>query len=237
MIRVAIVEDERVSAQALNNCLRRYGEENGTEFDVHFFTNAVDFLEAYRHNFEIVFMDVSMPGMNGMEASHRLREMDTQVVLVFVTSLAQYAVEGYEVDALDFVVKPVNYYSFKMKIKKALAAASRNTGTVLTVPYSSGFHYLKASDILYIEVQTHELIYHTVSSGNVTASGTLKTVEIQLMNDGFFRCNYCYLVNLNHVSKVVGNIVVVGGDELQISRNRKREFLQRLAQYYGQGGR
>ena len=236
MTRVAIVEDERASARVLSDCLRRYGEETGAGFDVHFFANAVEFLEAYRHNFEIVFMDVSMPGMNGMEASHRLREMDAQVVLVFVTSLAQYAVEGYEVDALDFVVKPVNYYSFKMKIKKALAAASRNTGTVLAVPCSGGVHYLKASDILYVEVQTHELIYHTASSGNLSASGTLKTVEAQLANDGFFRCNYCYLVNLNHVSRVAGNVAAVGGDELQISRNRKKEFMQRLSRFYAGGG-
>lgn len=237
MLRIAIVEDEQDAAHRLEACLLRYQEEAAVSLEPKWFQTAVDFLGEYHAgDFDVIFMDVDMPEMNGMEASHVLRERDQKVVLIFVTNLAQYAIEGYEVNALDFVLKPINYYSFKLKIQKALNAVASRSETQIRLHRQGGTHYLKTADIQYIEVQNHDLIYHTVSE-NIVVSGSLSTAQRELNNDCFFRCNYCYLVNLYHVSKVEGIIATVGGDELQISRSRRKEFLQRLSLYYGKGGR
>lgn len=177
-----------------------------------------------------------MPSRNGIEASRVLRETNKTIVLLFVTNLAQYAIAGYEVDALDYILKPINYYSFKLKIQKALEAVHHLHGIMLTISGEHGPQYVRSTDVLYIEVQNHSLIYHTQYS-DLTATGTLKRVENQLAEEGFFRCNYCYLVNLRHVDFLDGNTVMVGGHPLQISRNRRKDFLQQMTGFYGKGGR
>ncbi len=72
--------------------------------------------EHYRADYDIVFMDIELPGINGMEAAHRLREIDQQVILIFVTNMAQFAVKGYEVDALDYIIKPAQYGPLSIKL-------------------------------------------------------------------------------------------------------------------------
>lgn len=235
MVRAAIVEDEPAAADLLQDCLDRYAAEGGAKIETQRFANADAFLQTDTHAFDIVFMDVDMPGRNGIEASRVLRETNQKIVLLFVTNLAQYAIAGYEVDALDYILKPVNYFSFKLKIQKALEAVRRQHGTMLTIPGEHGPQYIRGTDILYIEVQGHDLIYHTLH-GDLTATGTLKQVEAQLAQEDFFRCNYCYLVNLGHVGFLDGSTVTVGPHQLQISRNRRKEFLQQLTRFYGRGG-
>lgn len=153
-----------------------------------------------------------------------------------IVNLAQYAIAGYEVDALDYILKPINYFSFKLKIQKALETVRRVQGTLLTIASDHGQQLVRDSEIFYIEVQGHNLIYHTLH-GDLTATGTLKQIEAQLKPSGFYRCNYCYLVNLRHVGFLDGSEVTVGQYKLQISRNRRKEFLQQLTQFYGRGGR
>ena len=227
MIHIAIVEDVKAEADLLQGCLEQYRQDNHIVFQLHFFPDADTFLQTDTHTFDIVFMDVDMPGRNGIEASRVLRETNKTIVLLFVTNLAQYAIAGYEVDALDYILKPINYYSFKLKIQKALEAVHHLHGIMLTISGEHGPQYVRSTDVLYIEVQNHSLIYHTQYS-DLTATGTLKRVENQLAEEGFFRCNYCYLVNLRHVDFLDGNTVMVGGHPLQISRNRRKDFLQQM---------
>ncbi|MUT96082.1 MAG: LytTR family transcriptional regulator [Subdoligranulum sp.] len=130
----------------------------------------------------------------------------------------------------------INYFSFKLKIQKALETVRRVQGTLLTIASDHGQQLVRDSEIFYIEVQGHNLIYHTLH-GDLTATGTLKQIEAQLKPSGFYRCNYCYLVNLRHVGFLDGSEVTVGQYKLQISRNRRKEFLQQLTQFYGRGGR
>lgn len=139
-------------------------------------------------------------------------------------------------NALDFVLKPVNYFSFKLKITRALEAAQKNHGSILQVNTDHGTEYIKATEVWYIEVQSHDLLYHT-AHGVLKTSGALKKLEEKLQPEGFFRCNYCYLVNLRHVQYLHGNVVAVGSDELQVSRNRRKDFLLRMTQFYGTGGK
>ena len=116
MLRIAIVEDDEKYADLLQEYLKKYGEERSEEFCCVMHKNAVVFLNNYKANYDIVFMDIDLPHMNGMTASQKLREVDKQVVLVFVTNLAQMAIKGYEVNAYDFIVKPVSYYGVQMQI-------------------------------------------------------------------------------------------------------------------------
>ena len=106
MINVAIVEDEKQAADRLCSLFCRYERERGEKFRVVVFSDPVTFLANYSPDYELIMMDIDMPDLNGMDAVRKLREADREVMVIFVTNLAQYAVKGYEVDAFDFIVKP-----------------------------------------------------------------------------------------------------------------------------------
>lgn len=235
-MRIAIVEDDEAAKKQLEEALRRYETEQAIAFDITWYPSGVVFLEQWKQDADIVFMDIEMPELNGIDTARRMRKTAAETVLIFVTNLAQYAITGYEVNALDYVLKPLNYFSFKLKIAKALEMVQRRRGSMLQINTEHGTEYVRATDVWYIEVRDHDLLYHT-PHGTLKTSGALKKLETQLLPEGFFRCNYCYLVNLRHVGYLHGSSVMVGEDELKISRNRKKEFLLRLNQFYGKGGR
>ena len=106
-MRVAIVDDVRKDAQLLREHLRRYQGDNGGEWETALYANAEDFLARYRPEFDLVILDIDMPGLNGVDAARRIREMGDNVVLMFVTNMPQYALQGYAVDAIDYLIKPV----------------------------------------------------------------------------------------------------------------------------------
>lgn len=177
-----------------------------------------------------------MPRLDGMTAAERIRSFDPGVILIFITNMAQYAIKGYEVDALDFVLKPVGYFPFSLKLKKAVSALRARAQKDLLLPLDGGVKRVSSGEIYYIEVQGHRIIVHA-ESGDYVIPGALRDMEEQLEGQHFVRCNKCYLVNLRHVTDVRQNTVVAGGHELQISRPRKKEFLQALTDYFGGGGR
>ena len=120
MLRIAYVEDELSAATGLQNCLEGYGREHGLELQIRAYPTADALLQQYNPATDILFLDVELPGTSGMEAARQLRDRGYEGALVFVTNMAQYAVQGYEVDALDFLVKPVNPFAFTVKMNRIL---------------------------------------------------------------------------------------------------------------------
>lgn len=108
-MRVCVLEDEKIVADKLCSFIEKYCAEQGVRVEVQVFPDAFALLEGYHADVDILFMDIQLPVMNGMEAAKKIRETDEKVLIVFVTNLAQYAVEGYDVNAFDFILKPVEY--------------------------------------------------------------------------------------------------------------------------------
>lgn len=137
-MNVAIVEDDDGYARTLKEYLGRYSEERGVRFEVTRYSEAVSFLENYRPRFAIVLMDIELPMMNGMDAARKMREKDDRTCLIFVTNMAQFACDGYGVDALDFIVKPVSYADFSMKLDRAVRRARTNEKVDYYIPVAGG---------------------------------------------------------------------------------------------------
>ena len=173
-----------------------------------------------------------MPGLNGIETAKELRRIDASVVLMFITNMTQYAIHGYEVDAIDFVVKPISYGDFVLKMQKASRYVERNKNKKISLNTTDGVIQLDVSDIHYVEVIRHDLIYHTVH-GQYKVRGSLREAEKALLDFHFTRSNHCYLVNLKYVEAVSGNLLRVAGVELVMSRNKKNDVMLEFAKYVG----
>ena len=156
--------------------------------------------------------------------------MDDEVVIIFITETPQFVMRGYTVDALDYVLKPLSYFAFSQRIQRALERMKRRAKYYLPVMYRGGMRKLDASQVTYIEVQDHDLIYHTASEC-LESKGSLSELERALGERNFFRCNKCYLVNLEHVDSVDSTSIQVGGDQIQVSRARKKALLDALNDY------
>ena len=232
MIRIAIVEDAAFDRQVLRDCLREYGQETGTELLITEFTGGTAFLEQYQEDLDLIFMDIMMDGLDGLTTARKLRRRDDKVLLVFVTSMLQYAVQGYSVDAMDFIVKPVTYTGLKLCMDRVVRRLNETAPVRLRFTNREGTHSVDAAEICYIESLEHKIVVHTVQ-GEIQSDMSLAAAEKMVKALPFFRCHVSYLVNLRYVDRVSGNDVWVNGDRLAISRYRRKDFLEAWSAWLG----
>ena len=235
MIHIALVEDEAEVRAQLQGYVQRHTRQYGTEFAVTEFADGMELLDDYRPVYDILFLDVEMKHLDGMTTAERIRQMDADVILIFITNMAQYAIRGYSVGALDYVLKPVPYFAFSQQLLKAVARLEKRAKRYLTVPVEGGLRRLDTASIYYLESEGHRVHFYT-DEGDFSAPGALKTFEEKLADCPFARCNSGYLVNLAQVQAVQQNTVQVGPYELQISRPKRKAFLAALTDYIGGEG-
>ena len=234
MYRVLIVEDEPEAEARLCKVLERYGAEHGEQFQVAWMRTAFELVVDQTADFDLVFLDIDLPGINGMEAALALREHDQTTPIIFVTNLAQYAVRGYEAEALDFIVKPVEYGSFAMRMDRALLVMRRAPGRSLTVHSKDGLRIFKAADLVCVEVRGNNLTFHLASGEDVHARGSLTKLEPELGGSPFLRVSASCIVNMGHIRGVRGaEISLTGGQVAWLSRAYKRRCLDEIARYLG----
>ena len=236
MIRIAVAEDDLSWAKQLQAYVEQYARETGKPFDVSLFSDGEDLVERYQGQFDLIFLDIQMRFLDGMATAELIRRTDPEVILLFITNMAQYAIRGYEVDALDYMLKPVGYVTFAQRLGRALSRMRRRERTYITVPMKGGAMKLAVEDITFVESQGHRLIYHT-PTGEYICGGAMKEAEETLEGHNFFRSNKGYLVNLAHVDGIQDNCALVGEHRLLISRSRKAPFLEALTAYLGGGAR
>ena len=233
MIRIAIVEDETTYALQLQEFLRQYEAENRESFQISLFSDGDEIVHKYKAEYDIILMDVEMKFMDGMSAAEEIRKIDTEVVIIFITNMPQYAIRGYAVDALDYVLKPVSYFAFSQRLNRAIARMKKRENKNIFISVKGGTVRLDVANIHYIESQGHTLQFHTAAKV-YEVSGTMKEQEEALGPFDFCRGNKGYLINLAHVEGVKDCYAVVKGEQLLLSRARKKEFMERLTRYWGE---
>ena len=232
MIHLAIVDDDEKSRKKISDYAERYQEEFQEKIKITTFCVGADIAEDYKAEYDIIILDIQMRFMDGMRAAEMIRTMDSEVILIFITNMAQYALKGYEVQAMNYLLKPVTYFAFSQELQKAIGYIKERKKKYFFIRIENGTLRLDAENILYLESKKHQIIIHTMKESYSTRD-SMKNLEQTLSMYHFVRCNNCYLVNLAYVEGVVQNNVVVAGDELQISRPRKKLFMDALADYVG----
>ena len=227
MIRLAIVEDDPLFAEQMRKVIDRYQDETGQLFSVRHFADGEDILENFRADYDIILMDIQMRFMDGMTAAKFIREKDANVIIMFVTSMTSYAIKGYEVGALDYILKPIDDHIMAQKLKRAIDHLRRRDEKFLMVAVEDGVRKINAAHLYYIESQRHVMIYHT-SDGVFEGKGRLDDLERELAPCGFCRSNKGYLVNMNFVDGVQDNFCLIAGEKLLISRRKKAAFMEQL---------
>ena len=236
-MRILVAEDDKGFSRQLSEYLERFAKENGFSVYISIFENGAQLVDEYRPDWDLLLLDVDMPGLDGFSVASSIREMDPQVAIIFITNLAQFAIRGYEVQALDYMVKPISYPALSMKLKREMGQICHPAEKTLLIPQRSGVVRLSVSRLLYVEVYNHCLRYHTSDEVvETTGAKSLSKVEQELAGDGFFRCHVSFLVNLRHVRGMGENTVKVGDEVLPISRHKKKAFLEALIeQVKGEG--
>lgn len=236
MYKILIFEDTPEEAQALLGHIERYAAEHGEQLQATWERSAVA-LGPESERADLIFMDIEMPGVSGMDAATLLRTFDAVTPIIFVTNLAQFAVKGYEVNALDFIVKPVSYGAFSLRMAKALRVMRENRGSSIVVKARGGMEVLHVEDITYIEVMNHALTYHRADGEPVVTRATISEAEESLANRPFVRINKSFLVNMRHIASVHGQEVeLFSGEVLPIGRSMRKAAVERIAAYLGSVG-
>lgn len=229
-MRVAIIDDERVEREKLQGFLNQFAEEFSKKIEIFTYTSGDELLSQYESKYDILIFDVDMPGTNGIDTARKIREMDQNVVILFVTNIAQYAINGYEVEAVDYVIKPIGYFDFSMKFQKAVSKAEQRKDKKIALDTVDGMRKLLVSELCYVEVFSHYLIYHTKDE-QYKVRGSMKEHEMELIPYGFCRIHKSYLVSLGHVEEIRKNEVVIGTEVLPIGRVFKENLMQEFLKY------
>lgn len=233
MLKIAVVDDEITSIERITECIKTYCEKNGLACKVEKFSRGDKLSFEYKPVYDVIFLDIEMEPIDGIETAKIIRKYDRDVVIIFITKMAQCAINGYEVDALGFMVKPVDPKSVWLNLDKARRALLKNKGGEVVLQLDGGIKKLSVGAIYYVEVADHDLIYHTDEGEfKIKIRKTLGEAAKEL-GSAFKQYSRCYLINLNHISRVEDTAVTVGGRKIFISRAKRKDIIQDIADHFG----
>lgn len=233
MIRTLIVEDEAQEAQRLMEFVRRYGKARDEAFQMTWLRSAMEMLSDRGH-YDLVLLDIDLPGIDGMEAARLMRVYDETTPIVFVTNLSRFAVNGYEVGASGFIVKPVSWGNLSMSLDRALRVIRQNAGRSVVVPTEDCARVVPLGSLVYVDVTGHRLTYHLDDGSALQARGSLGQLEEELARSPVVRISKSCVVNMDKIQLVRSqSLQMVTGETLPVSRTKKREVMDAVTDYLG----
>ena len=236
MIKFAICDDEPAMARELAGYLARYLEEHEvTAYSVSNFSSGRALLEA-ADGFDVIFLDIQMEEPDGMETARLLRGQGNHSLLVFVTVLMELVFDAFQVEAYDYLTKPLDAARFARTMDRVLQTLEQRTAASIVIQQGSGCEVVPLSDVVYCEVLGRKVYLHKKDG---TVSGYYDKLEgLEQRVDGrFFKCHRSYLVNLDYVRGCQdGQVLLSQGERIPASRLRERELTQALLRYMKERG-
>lgn len=211
---------------------KKYCNQFSKEIDIYTFSSGEDLLNSYRPDFDIIFLDIKMHKLDGIEVAYRIRLIDSNVQIFFLTSIKRYSLIGYEVDAVNYLIKPLSYDKFVAEMTKAITRLKTRNEFIL-VKNSSGYYKIYYSDIIFIESDGRTTLIHQ-NGKKIPSPSNMKQMEESLDSSCFFRCHTSYIVNLKHVHSVSTTEIILYDDiKIPLSRKKRKEFTDKWLEYLG----
>lgn len=236
MLRIAIVDDDVKFQKQIKEFIARFFQHEANQFYVRCYCDGVNFLSEYQSDFDIVIIDIMMPMMNGIEVAHRLREHDKNVLVMFITATPDFAIRGYEVSAVDYVLKPLSYetdfkYKFERVVKKANTLKLHSKELVLKDD-NGRFVKLDVDDLIYVIKNRDNALYHTTQGVFSERIPIFKVKESLEGAASFAVVNSGCLVNMAFINNINGSLIeLFNGERLVLSRGKKKAFYETFFDY------
>lgn len=229
MLRIAICDDSADARDALRLQLEKILWEGTEEIVYEFSTGAgaIRWLENHPGEIDLLFLDVEMAGVNGMEAAEAVRKFDTEIIIVFVTGYADYVFDGYKMNALDYIIKPANAERLSEVLKRVRAQLESKKNDVYLFKNTEGTFRFPVASICYFYSDKRKVV---CVCGEKEYSFYAKLDEVeQELAEKFVRIHQRYLVNPQQVEHIGTACVSVCGKQLPISRALKEDAVKKLA--------
>lgn len=234
MIRIAICDDEQTVCALLQEHVSQYMQQADEPFQIKCFSNALQLLHAPAP-FDILLLDIQMPGINGVEFARIFRETHSHTALIFITGLQEYVFDAFEVNAIDYICKPIDVDRLQRALARAVQSVHMSVPKHLLVQTMNTCRSVAIDTIYYCEVINRKIYLHT-QNGVVDYYGKLAELATQL-DSRFVQCHRSYLVNLDYLAQYEsGRVTLKNGETLPVSRLRHHEFMSAIMQYMKQNG-
>lgn len=231
MIKIGICEDEKEMQDLIENHLQNLLKNR--EYKIEKYISGEELLQANFEDIDILLLDIQMGKLSGMDTARRIREVNSKMEIIFITSLIDYVQEGYEVRAYRYLLKPIELEELKKHVLNCINEIEKNKNHYILIKNKSNTYKIYSNEITYIEVQKKDMLIHTINK-DFDVRYSLEKVEKDLNLDKFVRCHKSFLVNLTYVENIKSNIAILeSGEEVPISRYRYKEVKEKFLRFIG----
>ena len=232
MFSIALCEDNSLQREELKNNLSKVLDEIGVEYKLLTFETGEDLLREYPENLDMLFLDIQMGELTGMETARKVRKYDDKVEIIFITALWDYIQKGYEVRAFRYLIKPVKFKELQEQVTACVENILHKRHTYITIKDKNNVLKIRTEDILFLETFERKVIIHTNSQDYIVKM-SMNKLEKELNNKGFFRCHTSYIVNLIKIEEIKKDYLLINKFTLPVSKHRMKNLKLRLTSLLG----
>lgn len=234
MIKIAICDDEKNACEILRDKTLNYMQEKKEHCEIECFFSATALLQT-SCVYDIFLLDIQMPEQDGLTLAKKIREKECHSIIIFITALAEYVYEAFEVEAFDYICKPIEDIRLHKVFNRVLIKLSANENKSLLIQTINWCKTVKLDDIYFCEVINRKIYLHT-KNGVIEYYCKLGEIEKEL-DFRFVRCHRSYLVNLDYLLEYAnGQIILENGEKVPTSRLRHQDFLDAMMLYMKRKG-
>lgn len=233
MLHLAICDDEKDFVTYLKGLLEQYAAESNENIKITVYYDGMELIERYDTTIDLIFLDIQMRLLNGLQAAERIRRMDEEVGIIFLTTLPQYGLEGYKYQAVNYIMKPMKYIRLKTELDQWLKKRRKDDNPALIISNDTGRYKVFLKSLRYVETAHRKLLLHTEQE-DLICSKSMKEMEQKLQDGGFIRCHTSYIVNpffIRGVSRL--EIELITGELIPVSQPKRKEVMKKLTEYWG----
>ncbi len=232
MLVIGICDGDTAVRIMLSNFIKRYRDETGLNVQVLSYDNGEKLLRHYPFEMDLIFLEIPFTKMNGIEIARRIRDVDSKVGIVFLTTILNYVLEAYEVKADNYLIKPLRYSRFLKEAEQARSRSGQNRFFIEA--NANGVYKIYTKSIRYIETEGHNTRIHT-ETDSILSYKRMKDHEQILFEPYFVRCHTGYLANLLYLDRLEQKDLVLSPTvRIPVSRGRRPVVLEKIKTFYSE---